>query len=254
MVYYFSGTGNSKHAAQVIAEKTGDIAVSIPDIIGGKAKIEKNSKKTGFVFPVYFWGLPEIIERFVSMPEVKSSLGEYVYCVITCGASTGSADKTLARKLGREIDYSFSLRMPDNYVIMYNPCSAEKAKKFIAHADRELETICAEINACEKECSESSKGKINSIFLPKLYNVFRTTKKFYATDKCVSCGRCARLCPENAIEIKNGKPVWIKSKCQHCTSCINRCPAEAIQFGKGTLSRGRYSYEKVKNDNRDVTK
>ena len=39
MVYYFSATGNSKHAADVIAEKTGDIAVDIVDAL--KNGIEK---------------------------------------------------------------------------------------------------------------------------------------------------------------------------------------------------------------------
>ena len=102
MIYYFSATGNSKHAAEIIAEKTGDTAVSIVDVFNGKAKIEKNSEKTGIVFPVYFWGLPEIVKRFASLPEVKKSLGEYVFCVITCGANTGTADKMLEKFLGRK--------------------------------------------------------------------------------------------------------------------------------------------------------
>ena len=33
------------------------------------------------VFPVYFWGLPEIIKRFSKMPEIRNALGNYVYCV-----------------------------------------------------------------------------------------------------------------------------------------------------------------------------
>ncbi|MBQ2846929.1 MAG: EFR1 family ferrodoxin [Clostridia bacterium] len=247
MIYYFSATGNSKHAAQVIAEKTGDTAVSIVDIIKGKTQINEKSEKTGFVFPVYFWGLPEIIKRFSSMPEVKNSLGDYVYCVITCGATTGSADKMLAKSLGRKLDYSFSLRMPDNYVVMYDPSPKEKAQKFLAHADKELETVCADINASAKKRAGSTKGKVKSIFISKLYNAFRSTKNFYANDKCVSCGICAKNCPDSAIEIKNGKPVWIKSKCQHCTACINCCPTEAIQYGNGTESRRRYSYDKTVN-------
>ena len=32
MIFYFSATGNSKHAAEVIAEKTGDTAVDIVDV------------------------------------------------------------------------------------------------------------------------------------------------------------------------------------------------------------------------------
>lgn len=247
MIYYFSATGNSKHAAEVIAEKTSDIAVSIVDVINGKSKVEADVKRTGFVFPVYFWGLPEIIKRFASMPEIKNSLGEYVYCVITCGATTGTADKMLAKKLGRDLDYSYSLRMPDNYVVLYDPSPKEKAQKFLAHADKELETVCAEINNSAKKRAGSTKGEIKSLFVPPLYDIFRKTKKFYADEKCISCGICAKSCPDDVIEIRNGKPVWIKSKCQHCTACINCCPTEAIQYGKGTQSRRRYSYNKTIN-------
>lgn len=245
MIYYFSATGNSKHAAEVIAEKTGDVAVNIVEVINGKIKIEKNGEKTGMVFPVYYWGLPEIIKRFASMPEVKDSLGDYVYCVITCGATTGTADKMLSKKLGRNLDYSYSLRMPDNYVMLYDPSPKEKAQKFLAHADKELESVCDDINSSAKKRAGSTDGGVKSLFVSKFYNICRTTKKFYANDKCVSCGLCAKNCPDSAIEIRNGRPVWVKSKCQHCTACINRCPKEAIQFGKGSESRRRYNYDKT---------
>lgn len=245
MIYYFSATGNSKHAAEVIAEKTGDVAVSIADILKGRAEFEGASEKTGFVFPVYYWGLPEIISRFASMPEVKNSLGDYVYCVITCGATTGNADKMLAKKLGRNFDYSFSLKMPDNYVVLYDPSPKEKARKFIAHADKELELVCKDINNSAKKRAGSNHDAVKSVFVSKLYNFCRTTNKFYADEKCISCGLCEKNCPDGAIEMRDGRPVWVKSKCQHCTACINCCPKEAIQFGKGTQGRRRYNYNKT---------
>ncbi len=245
MIYYFSATGNSKHAAEVLAKKTGDTAVNIVDALKNGLP-ENKSDKTGFVFPVYFWGLPEIVKRFAS--KAKNSLGSYVYCVITCGANTGSADKMLEKALGRKLDYSFSLRMPDNYVIMYDPCEKEKAQKFLRHADKELDTVGDDIvrGVCKK--GGIGGGVINSFFVSKLYDPFRSTKKFFADDKCTSCGFCAKICPEEAIVIENGKPKWIKNKCQHCTACINRCPAKAIQYGKKTVERGRYSYYDIKED------
>lgn len=238
MIYYFSGTGNSKYAAEKLAVKTGDRAVNIADIMNGNAEIENNGV-TGIVFPVYFWGLPEIIKRFSK--KIKGNLGSYVYAVITCGANTGTADKMLEKLLERKLDYSFSLRMPDNYVVMYNPCTKEKAIKFLRHSDKELDIICDEINRRETKRAGSTGGEMKSMVISHLYDIFRTTSKFYADEKCTSCGLCKRICPEGAIEIKNGKPVWTKPKCQHCTACINRCPAEAIQFGKKTSERNRYS-------------
>ncbi len=243
MIYYFSGTGNSRHAAKMIAEKLGDTAADIVEIIKNGSFGSAEDELTGFVFPVYFWGLPEIIKRFASMPQVRSSLGKYVFSVITCGANTGDADKMLAKALGKEPDYSFSLKMPDNYVVMYDPCKKEKAQKYLRHADKELETVCHDIAQRKKGRFGSTQGGIKSLFVYALYNPFRKTKKFYADEKCISCGLCEKLCPENVIKIENGKPIWTKNKCQHCTACINRCPKAAIQYGKGTSERGRYNYE-----------
>ncbi len=238
MIYYFSATGNSKYAAEKLAVKTGDTAVNIVDVLKSGVKPQK-SDVTGIVFPVYFWGLPEIIKRFAV--QIKGSLGSYVYCVITCGANTGNADKMLSKLLGRELDYSYSVKMPDNYVIMYDPCTKEKAQKFLRHSDKELDTVCDDINRREAKRAGSIEGGIKSIFVSKLYDPFRSTKKFFADDKCTSCGLCASRCPDEAIVIKNGKPEWVKSKCQHCTACINLCPVQAIQFGKNTADRGRYN-------------
>ena len=177
------------------------------------------------------------------MKEVKASLGSYVYCVITCGANTGTADKMLEKRLCRKLDYSYSLRMPDNYVILYDPCSKEKARKFLRHSDKELETVCGDINSRASKRAGSTQGAAKSLFVPYLYDFFRTTGKFYADEKCISCGLCEKNCPDGAISIKNGKPEWIKKKCQHCTACINLCPMQAIQFGKNTAQRGRYNID-----------
>lgn len=243
MIYYFSGTGNSKHAAEKIASALNDSAVNVVDVIKNKTFGSCDDEITGFVFPVYFWGLPEIIKRFAAMPEVKNALGKYVFAVITCGADTGTADKMLEKKLGRKLDYSFSLKMPDNYVVMYDPCEKEKAKKYLRHADKELEIICKDVEEREKARKGSTNGKLKSAFVSLFYDPFRKTKKFFADEKCISCGICAKNCPDNAIEMQNGKPVWVKAECQHCTACINCCPKESIQFGKGTETRRRYSYE-----------
>lgn len=239
MIYYFSGTGNSKYAAEKLAVKTGDRAVSITDALKNGADNIEVGEKTGFVFPVYFWGLPEIVRRFAE--SVKGRLKGYVYCVITCGADTGAAAELLAKALGREPDYSASLRMPDNYVIMYDPCDKDKALKFLRHADAELDGICADIIEGKKRSEKSFMRSAKTAVMYKFYNPFRTTKKIFADDKCVSCGKCVQLCPDGAIEIKNGRPEWVKPKCQHCTACINRCPQKAIQFGKKTAARGRYN-------------
>jgi len=49
-------------------------------------------------------------------------------------------------------------------------------------------------------------------------------------EKCVSCSICARVCPEDAIKMIDGKPVIDPEKCTRCGICIERCPFDALSF------------------------
>ncbi|MEA3398488.1 MAG: 4Fe-4S binding protein [Patescibacteria group bacterium] len=53
-------------------------------------------------------------------------------------------------------------------------------------------------------------------------------------NKCIGCGACARVCPENAIKMvkKNGKtkPQTDFDYCKGCGLCAKECPAKAIKM------------------------
>ncbi|MGN0634034.1 MAG: EFR1 family ferrodoxin [Oscillospiraceae bacterium] len=66
-----------------------------------------------------------------------------------------------------------------------------------------------------------------------------SAKKFYVSDKCSGCGKCAERCPLNNIKTAGGKPVW-GNDCTHCMACIAGCPNEAIEYGKKTIGKPRY--------------
>lgn len=46
---------------------------------------------------------------------------------------------------------------------------------------------------------------------------------------CIGEGRCARLCPYDAITIKNGVSVVDQSKCVQCGICITNCPKKIMK-------------------------
>lgn len=48
--------------------------------------------------------------------------------------------------------------------------------------------------------------------------------------KCISCGKCARLCPQLNIVMKDGLPSFGKN-CIGCTACSFNCPTDAIKIG-----------------------
>ncbi len=66
----------------------------------------------------------------------------------------------------------------------------------------------------------------------------------FDSDKCDGRMKCLRVCPTQAIRVRNGKARMIEERCVDCGECITACPQEAIipltdPFGE--LSRFRHT-------------
>jgi len=246
MIFHFSGTGNSYYAAKQIGSEITDELIDI-----SKAMAEEQftysvspDEKVGFVFPLYFYGLPTIVADFISKLKLEVNLKPYLYGVITCGDSIEGADRMLAALLEKQtytLNASFELKMTGNYVLMYDMPTVEQQKSNLILADIKM---CAIINDIKKSVNNYDSSKAGLSLLTRiaypLYKHGRKTRRFYADLNCNSCGKCEIICPVKAIEMQNGKPVWTKKQCVHCTGCINRCPMEAIQYGSKTKKRRRF--------------
>ena len=240
MIFYFSGTGNSKWVAEEIARKIGDTVCNISKL-SELPKINEE-KQIGFVFPIYAWGVPEAIEIFAKkLEKVKT----FTFGICTCGADAGIALKKLSEIY--HLDSSYSIIMPSNYIIGEDLEDEDIILKKIKNAKKEIEKISNEIIQRKKvyRVNEGKTPTFKTNVINKGFNRFaRTTKPFYVKEEyCNSCGLCAKSCPASTITLINGKPVW-NEKCYQCLSCINNCPKFAIQYGKKTEKRRRYNIEK----------
>lgn len=243
MILYFTGTGNSRFAANQLAELLGDEVQSINQYM----KEEKtgnftSSKPYVFVTPTYMSRMPVDVEQFIR--SASCSGNKNAYFVFTAGAAIGNAGK-YCRKLCEEKNLLYrgttSVKMPANYVVMYDVLPKSKAKEAAQKAIPEIQKAADVIQSGKMltEKPDMARHKAFSAIAPVFNSVMVSAKAFQVNDSCTSCGTCKKLCPKNNIQITEGKPVWEKD-CMHCMACISACPAAAIDYGKKTAERNRY--------------
>lgn len=248
MIFYFSGTGNSKYVAEQIAKITSNEIVSINDKLKSNdtSDITVNGKLV-FVVPTYSWRIPKIIRDWIMKTNFKGA--NNTWFVMTCGSEIGNAEKynkQLCKEKGFTYMGSAQVVMPENYIAMFNSPNQDEIEEIFNTADAEVQNI-ADILIQNKQFStprnnlqdKVMSGPVNMLF----YSMFVKAKDFYADNKCINCGKCVKVCPLNNIDIKNNKPFWNKN-CTHCMACISYCPTNAIEYGKKTVGKQRYKCER----------
>ena len=59
-------------------------------------------------------------------------------------------------------------------------------------------------------------------------NAVKSQEGYYITDKCIGCGKCLSVCPQNCIS--KGTPFTVQQEhCLHCGNCHEMCPVDAVE-------------------------
>lgn len=250
MVFYFSATGNCKYVAERIAG--GDRLIAVADCMkNGETDFTlAENENVGFVFPTYFWGLSSIAEEFLKRLTLDRHGRHYVYLVATYGTTTGQmagmADRILKSR-GFPLDARFSVKMPDTWTVIFDLSDQAKVAARNAAAEKEIQRIAGQVK--EKAHGNYIRDELPYFMAACFHPVYenaRKTRHLSAEDSCVGCGLCAKKCPMQAIEMRNGKPVWTKERCAMCLGCLHRCPKFAIQYGSRTKKHGQYQNPNIK--------
>lgn len=249
MILYFSGTGNSEYLARNMASCLDDQLIDLFTYIKeGKSGIFDSDEPFVLVSPTYSWRLPRFLSEFLTTCTFKGSRDFYV--LMTYGDSCGNAYKYIEKdmdKLGLNFMGLYGIKMPENYIMLFDLDSDDLNKKIIADGLREVDKISSYIKN-KQAFPKKGVGLVgkfqSSIINPIFFKFIVKDKKFYATDKCISCGLCSKACVLNNISYKDGRPVW-NGRCTHCSACISKCPKAAIEYGKKTKGKKRYLLSKL---------
>ena len=244
MIVYFSGTGNSRYVAQLLAKELNDeLLDAVKHIKAGERGALHSEKPWIFVGPVYGWQLPRVFADYIRTAELSGCLDAYF--VMTCGSDIGNASEyasALCKAKGLAYKGMLEVVMPENYIAMFPVPDAVQSARII---DQSKPTILKGASLIrqgqpfpEKKPSVLDRlksGTVNNLF----YRFFVKADSFYAKDTCIGCGKCELHCMLNNIHLSDGKPVW-GNACTHCMACICGCPVEAIEYGKASKGKPRY--------------
>ena len=235
-IYCFTSTGNSLYTANRLAEKIGG---KVLPMRGEPAVCEDDV--IGFVFPVYFWGLPRMVERFTSRMQITNK-DAYVFAVLTCGGPVfgvlGLLKKILKSK-NIKLSYGEQIISMSNYI----------PKNEVIYSEELQQKIEAQINSIADSIkSREVKWIPTFTFLNKLfYKAFpaeNCDRYFQIASTCKGCASCQKICPANNIIMEAGKPNF-QHKCEHCLACLHNCQACAIDWKNQTQGKKRYINSKV---------
>ena len=246
MIFYFSGTGNTKWAASKLATATREDLISIAPYMRADDSshnlaepfILKENERLGFVFPVHGWRVPKLVREFISKMKIQREPSDasaenkakaddslknrpFTYCVCTAGDSIGLTIENLneviswnpsLQALGiTEVSSSYSLIMPESYIGLpfmdVDPKEREIRKK--ENAAQELAVVCEEIFDRKEGISRLVKGPIPWFFTKVVGGFFENV-----------------LITDKRFHVE-------KDRCVKCGICANVCPVGDIKGGHG---------------------
>lgn len=246
MILVFSGTGNSLHVANLLAEHLHDSVVRLP--LDGNSLSLAHTDRVIWVFPVYSWGVPPVVIRWIKQIQFESSEGLVHHAVLTCGDDVGHADKmwrNLMKEKSQTAGCVFSVIMPNTYVLMrgFDVDSPRlEAEKVKASSARVADIARIISDGPQTAVTDVVRGKFPWIKTRVIYPWFcrfdMSPRPFHSTDACTACGLCASQCPMNNISMTSGRPRWAEN-CALCLGCYHVCPHHAVAYGKITARKGQ---------------
>ena len=242
---YFSGTGNSRYAARLLLQKLGCPEELYAIETEEAARQLKEHEEIVFAYPVQYSDVPMAVRDFVR-GHAELWQGKQVFIIATMALFSGDGAGVLGRLLRRHgavITGGLHLQMPDSIadekVLKRSP---EKNRRLVEAAGQKIAGAAEGIRA--GRYPQQGLGFLSRMtgFLTQRLWFGHKTRAYtgrvkIAADRCIGCGKCARLCPTGNIAMK-GKLAEAKERCTLCYRCVNLCPKQAVTLlGKNVIQQ-----------------
>ena len=255
ILYVFSGTGNTlKVAALYKKYMNADVTVYRISEKSEKFPSPEEYDLVGVGYPIHAFSAPEPVINFCKKLPAVAYRRAFVFKTSGEGLhlNDGSSQKCIKilKKKGYDVTLERHIVMPYNMIYRH---SDAMAKQMWIYAKALVKLSCNELESFKRENVKEPFYK--TFFIPPLNWIESKFAHFHGpmfkvdTNKCIDCGKCAGVCPENNIEKIDGKYKF-GHKCVLCMGCSFGCPVDAIHVGvfKYWKVNGSYRLEELVRD------
>jgi len=252
VVFYFSGTGNTRYVARSIAAGLPGPPVcrSIESVTAAEADaLIEGASCVGFGYPVYASDVPQPMKDFLLALSPHPDVPAFVFCTqwMYSGDGARAATRYLRRSRLR-VRWAEHFRMPDDVCVsaIRFPYTNDprRLRPVLVRADARAAVFARRIRGAPAKSLlhllRPRRRGFNpfSRFLGWFQRVpFRATYARWRDDisvdlsRCTRCGLCVRLCPSGNLTYDATTDAFpTKGNCVLCLRCYCQCPAAAVEY------------------------
>lgn len=238
ILYVFSGTGNTRASADLIAEalRRRGIETSVWDVrIPFSSAPDPNEFDiAGFGYPIHAFNTPQFFLRFAKTLPGVSGMPAFIFKTSGEPFHPNNASSMplmrVLRKKGFRTALERHLLMPYNIMFRYPDALA---KQMYLHTRGMAEVIASAV-------ADGKTQKFRFYPWTVVWMYFFRLQWFGAwvngplihvkKDLCSGCGLCAARCPAQNIRMEGGLPHF-SYHCTMCMRCAFNCPKDAVRPG-----------------------